>query len=273
MNINLPPITAEPIFHIGTFPITNAYIDSCLVVVLFLVLGLIIRKKNSIIPRGIQNVMEAALEFMLGYIDQVTHDRKRSLQILPIIGGIFSFILVCNYLELIPGSGSIGRWLLVDGQKQLVPLFRSPDSDLNLTLAMAVFAVLFSHIMGVVSVGIFRYANKFVKLWDIIKSFSRGGLSIMTAVIEFGVGLLEILSEVAKLVSLSFRLFGNVFAGGILLAIIAGLFAYLLPLPFMMLELIVGLIQALVFAMLALTYFVVATAPIHEEHVPAEAEA
>ena len=86
----------------------------------------------------------------------------------------------------------------------------------------------------------------------------------MTAVIEFGVGLLEIVSEIAKLVSLSFRLFGNIFAGEVLLTIMAGLFAYFVPLPFMFLELIVGLIQAIVFSMLTLVYLTMATAPVPE---------
>ncbi|MEO8065232.1 MAG: F0F1 ATP synthase subunit A [Candidatus Doudnabacteria bacterium] len=265
----IPPLVAESILHIGQFPVTNAYINSSIAVVVFLIVGFILRKKTDLIPKGFQNFAESILEFMLGYIDQVTHNRQKSLQVLPVIGGMFLFILFSNYLGLLPGTGSIGRYLMVEGKTELVPLLRSANSDLNLTLAMAVFAVLVSHIMGVAVIGFFRYANKFIKLGDLFKSFGKGPVSIMTAIIEFGVGFLEIISEVAKLVSLSFRLFGNIFAGEVLLTIMAGLFAYFLPLPFIFLELIVGLIQALVFSMLTLVYLTMATAPVHETSHPA----
>jgi F-type H+-transporting ATPase subunit a len=202
---------------------------------------------------------------MLSYIDQVTHNRKKSLQFLPIVGGIFLFILFSNWLGLLPGTGSVGRYLAVHGEKELVPLLRSANSDLNLTLAMAVFAVIGSHIIGVMTIGFFRYANKFIKLGDIVKSFSKGSISIMVALIEFGVGLIEIISEVAKIISLSLRLFGNIFAGEVLLTVLAGLIAYFVPLPFMLLELIVGLIQALVFSMLTLVYLTMATAELPQE--------
>ncbi len=258
----IPPLVAEPIFHIGNFAVTNAYINSSLAVGFFFVIGLLLRNKTAMIPGKLQNIAESVIEFLLGYVDQVTHNRKKSLQFFPIVGGMFLFILFSNYLGLLPGTGSIGRYLLVDGHKELVPFLRSANSDLNLTLAMAVFAVLLSHIVGVATIGFFKYANKFIKIGDVVKSFSHGPIAIMTALIEFAVGFLEIISEIAKLVSLSFRLFGNIFAGEVLLTIMAGLFAYFVPLPFMFLELIVGLIQALVFSMLTLVYLTMATAPI-----------
>ena len=220
------------------------------------------------IPKGIQNVAEALLEFLLGFIDQVTKDRKRSMQFLPIVGGLFFFILFSNWLGLFPGTGSIGRWLLMHGHLELVPVLRPANTDLNMTLAMAVFAVVASHVLGIATIGFFKYANKFIKLGDIIASFKKGGMSIMVAFIEFAVGLIEIFSEVAKMVSLSLRLFGNVFAGEVLLTVLAGLVAYFVPLPFMFLEILVGLIQAVVFSMLTLVYLTMATAPVHshEEH-------
>src|SRR3989344_4686907 len=261
----LPPLVAEPIFHIGSFPVTNAYINSVIAVLLFLVAGFLLRKKTAMIPNGFQNAAEGVLEFMLGYVDRVTQDRKKSLKFLPIVGGLFLFILVSNWMGFIPGTGSIGRYLLVHGERELVPLFRPANSDLNMTLAMAVFSVITSHILGVAAIGFFRYANKFVKLGDLYHSLRKGGISIMVAVFEFGVGIIEIFSEVAKMVSLSLRLFGNIFAGEVLLTVIAGLIAYFVPLPFMFLELIVGLVQATVFAMLTLVYLTMATAELPQE--------
>jgi F-type H+-transporting ATPase subunit a len=259
----LPPLYAEPIFFIGSFPVTNAYINSTIVVLLFAIAGFILRKKTAIIPKGFQNVAEFLLEFVLGYIDRVTLDRKKSIRFLPIVGGLFFFILVSNWMGLLPGIGSVGRWLEVHHKTELVPLFRPANTDLNMTLAMAVFAVAISHVVGIITIGFFKYANKFIKLLDIFNSFKKGGMGIAVAVIEFFVGFIEIFSEIAKMVSLSLRLFGNIFAGEVLLTVLAGLVAYFVPLPFMFLELLVGLVQAVVFSMLTLVYLTVATAPIH----------
>jgi F-type H+-transporting ATPase subunit a len=261
----LPPLAAETIFNIGSFPVTNAYINSTLAVLLFLIVGFILRKKTALIPKGIQNAAEAVLEFILGYLDQVTNDRKKSLKFLPIVGGIFLFILVSNWMGLLPGTGTIGRYLFVHHELELVPFLRPANTDLNLTLAMAAFAVIGSHVLGIITIGFFKYANKFIKLGDLFKSLRKGGTSILVAAVEFVVGFIEIFSEVAKIVSLSLRLFGNIFAGEVLLTVLAGLIAYFVPLPFMLLELLVGLIQAVVFSMLTLVYLSMATAPLPAE--------
>lgn len=259
----IPPLVAEPIFNLGTFTVTNSLINSTIAVVIFAVVGYILRKKTMEIPTGIQNFAESVLELMLEYMDKVTQNRKQSLKFLPIVGGLFLFITVSNWMSLVPGVGSVGRWLIMHGHQELVPLFRPANADLNLTIAMAVVAVVSSHILGVATIGFFRYANKFIKIGDLIHGFKKGGAGILVAVIEFGVGIIELFSEVAKMVSLSLRLFGNVFAGEVLLTVIAGLVAYGVPLPFIFMEILVGLIQGVVFAMLTLVYLTMATAPLH----------
>ncbi len=107
--LNLPTLAAEPIFHIGSFPITNTYINSCLAVLVFAVFGYFLnrsaKKQYPKAPRGVVNFMEWLLEFVLGYIDGVTKDRKKSLKFLPIVGTIFFFILFSNWIGLIPGHG------------------------------------------------------------------------------------------------------------------------------------------------------------------------
>lgn len=261
----IPPLVAEPILHIGSFPVTNSYINSTLAVLFFIIAGFLLRNRTSMIPSKSQNFAEGVLEFMLGYVDRVTKDRKKSLRFLPIVGGLFLFILFSNWIGLLPGTGSIGRWIMLHGHLELAPVLRPANADLNMTLAMAVFAVAASHILGIAAIGFFKYANKFIKLGDLYHSLRKGGISIMVAGFEFFVGLIEIFSEVAKMVSLSLRLFGNIFAGEVLLTVIAGLAAYFVPLPFMLLELLVGLIQAVVFSMLTLVYLTMATADLHVE--------
>ena len=135
--------------------------------------------------------------------------------------------------------------------KVFIPFFRSVNSDINTTLALALIVVTFSHIVGFVVIGTKKHLSKFFRF---------------TGPIDFGVGLLEIVSELSRVVSLSFRLFGNVFAGEVLLVIITFLVPYIVPLPFLALEIFVGFIQALIFATLAMMYFASAThAHEHEE--------
>lgn len=262
----IPPLTAETIFRIGALPITNTYINSTIVLVLFLVLGLMLRKKSAEVPGKLQNFMESIFELCLGYVDQVTRDRKKSLKFLPLVGSLFLFILVSNWLGIFPGIGSIGRWMIVHGEREFVPLFRPANTDLNTTLAMAVLGVVTSHVMGIIAIGFWKYANKFIKLGDIWQSFRKGGMSIFVAVVEFAVGFIEIFSEIAKMVSLSLRLFGNVFAGEVLLTVMGSLMAFVVPLPFVFLELLVGFIQAVVFSMLVLVYLSVATMRVETAH-------
>ncbi len=260
MLIALPPIAAEHIFNIGNFNVTNTYINSTLAVVLFVILGFVIKRNIRDIPKGIQTFIEMIIETLLGYFDQVTSDRKKSLKFLPLIGSLFFFILVSNWIGILPGVGSIG----LHRGTEFVPIFRSANADLNLTLAMAIFGVVLAHIIGIFTIGFFKYFNKFIKLADVWHAFnSKKVMIIFTAFIELMVGFLEIISEVAKMLSLSLRLFGNVFAGEVLLTVLASIVAYVVPLPFIALELLVGLIQATVFAMLVLTYITVATMPVH----------
>ena len=144
-------------------------------------------------------------------------------------------------------------------------ILRPANTDLNLTAAMAIVAVISSHLFGLFTVGIFTHLNKFIQIGTLIKSLRKGPIAIFTAIIELGVGLLEIISEMAKVLSLSLRLFGNIFAGEVLISVIGSLVAFLVPTPFMMLELLVGLIQAGVFTMLTLVYLTVATTEPHEQ--------
>lgn len=266
----LPPLAAEKLFSLGPLPVTNAYVNSTLALIGFIVFAFFLNagmKKyyaRDKAPRGVVNFFESILEFLLNYVDQVTGSRKKSLKFLPIVGSLFFFILVSNWMGLLPGTGSIGLWQTVNGHMELIPLLRPANTDLNMTLSMAVFAVVVSHFLGIITIGFFKYANKFIKLGDIYQAVkSLKPVNILTAVIEFFVGLIEIFSEVAKMVSLSLRLFGNIFAGEVLLTVLAGLIAVAVPLPFMALELLIGFIQAVVFSMLTLVYLVIATTPTH----------
>ncbi len=265
------PVAAEQLTKIGELPITNALFTTWIVVALFVVLAWLLSRDRREVPRGIQNFFEALIEFALGFMDQVTHDRARSRKFLPIVGTLFPLILVANWMGLLPGVGSIGMWGLVHGKKELIPLIRPAMSDLNMTLALGVSSVVISHIFGIMTLGVLKHWGKFIQiegigraLFTIIKKPSGAAImGLFTAAIELGVGFIELISEAAKMVSLSLRLFGNIFAGEVLLHVLSSLVAWLMPTPFMFMELIVGTVQALVFSMLTLVYLTLATESPH----------
>jgi len=258
---------AEPIAHIGNFPITNSALNSLLVLAIVIVLTLVIRKKTKMVPRGLQNAMEIIIESFLDLFDGVTGSRKRSLKFAPFVLTFFFFILLNNWSGILPGVGSIGQIANHGGELLFIPYFRGGTADLNTTLALATIGVVVSHIIGVFSVGAWSYLNKFINIKAILeipKKVIKDPMILLVNPIKVFVGVIEIIGEAAKVASLSFRLFGNIFAGEVLLASMSALLAFGLPIPFLFLEIIVGLIQALIFAMLILTYMTIASAK--EEH-------
>lgn len=267
------PLAAEPIGHIGTFPVTNTMVNAWIVTVFFVLVAAVVSRRTSLVPRGIQNAIESVIDILAQEIEKVTGDRKRARQFFPLIATIFLVVLANNWFGLVPGTGTIGVYELIHGEVELIPFLRSAGSDLNFTLSIAVIAVVFSHIAGIRAIGLFNYFSKFVNIKGIITSIKHGPMAVITAVIEFGVGLIEIIGELAKVLSLSLRLFGNVFAGEILMTVMLGLVSLVVPIPFMFLEILVGVVQATVFAMLTLVYLSISTTPHegHEEHGEAHA--
>lgn len=255
MSLVIPPLASETLFHIGSLPVTNAIVNTWLAGIIFLTFGILISRKVSLRPGKLQNFWEFILELIMGYFDQVTGSRIKTLRFLPLAGSMFFFILLSNWLGLLPGTGSF----LFKHE----PLLRPAMTDLNLTVAMALTSVVMSHLFAMGSIGFFVHLNKFIQVGSLLKSFKKGPVGIMTGIIEFGVGLIEIVSELAKVLSLSLRLFGNIFAGEVLMTVIASIVAILMPTPFMLLELLVGLVQAGVFAMLTIVYMTVASEAPH----------
>lgn len=254
---------AEPVFELAGFSVTNAFLNSTATLIILVVFFILIGKKMKQVPKGMQNVFEIILEESLKLADSITGDRKKSKKFLPLVLTLFLFILVNNWLGLIPGVGTIGFIGGHDGESMFIPLFRGGTADLNLTLALALISVVVSHVLGVISVGAWTYLNRFVNfkvLMEIPRKFKKDPTVLFINPIQAMVGILEIVAEFAKIASLSFRLFGNIFAGEVLLVSMMGIAAYFLPLPFLFLEIFVGFIQALVFAILVLVFMSMSTA-------------
>ncbi|MDO8564844.1 MAG: F0F1 ATP synthase subunit A [bacterium] len=244
MHISLVP---ETLFHIGPLAVTNSLFTSWLAVLVIVLIAVAFSAGLRKIPGRFQNLIEFVVESLLNFMETVAGDRERAKKFFAIVATIFIYILVANWMGILPGVGSIGFTEVSHGEETFVPLLRSVHSDLNMTLSLGIFVVLLSHIFGFMTSGI-RHLGNFFTLRDFGSSFS---------------GILEIVGEISKIVSLGFRLFGNIFAGEVLLAIIGMLLPYVVPLPFLGLEIFVGFIQALIFATLAMTSFATWTRPAH----------
>lgn len=263
--ISLP---AEPVFQFGTLQISNALFTSWIAVIIIILLSIFVRKGLKTIPGKLQSVFELLIEGGLSLADQVTGERSLSIKIFPIVFTCFLFILINNWLGIMPIT-AIG----IDHHGTFVPFIRSGTADINATIALGLIAVLGSNIFGAFAIGAWKAFNKYFNINGLIKSFKnirKEPTGPLVALISFFVGLLEVIGEGAKVASLSFRLFGNIFAGEVLLVSISGIAGLFAPIPFLFLEILVGVIQATVFSMLALVYFTVASHDHdhdnHEEH-------
>lgn len=250
-------VAAKPLAEVAGFEITNSLVTSWMVVFLIVIFSLAVKTKISKVPGALQSALEIITEKFLELFDSVTGAREKSVKFFPFIFVFFIYILLNNWMGIIPGVGSIGGVATEHGEKVFVPLLRGGTADLNTTLSLAIIGVVASHVFGVVALGMWRHINKFINikaLLEIPKKVKQDPTVLIINPIQVFVGAVEIIGELAKVASLSFRLFGNVFAGEVLLASMSAILAFGLPLPFLVLEVFVGLIQALIFAILVLSY-------------------
>lgn len=277
-----------PVF--GEFYWTNTLTAMLIADVLILLIALAVRRatrSGELVPRGFSGAVEALLEVIYSLTESTAG--KWARQIFPWFAAITLFVLVINWTELIPGVDSVGIIHEVHGEGieghaiepvlggaavtivepkgdySLIPWVRVLSTDLNFTVALALISVFMTQVFGVRSLG-GGYFQKFINVGGL---FSRP----IFGVIDFGVGLLELISEISKILSFSFRLFGNIFAGTVLLFVIGTLVPVFAQSIFLMLEFFVGLIQAVVFGMLTMVFMAQATQGHgdHAEHAEGEA--
>lgn len=239
MRMDVPEISikAEKLFEFMSIPVTNSMLLALISVILLLVVAYVLHKKLNIIPGKLQSIFEMLIEQILQLMESVFGSREIAQRYFPLITTVFLFILFSNWLGLLPIVGPVVL--------HKTPLLRGPAADLNFTMGLAIVAVFAVNLFSIMALGIRKYIGRFIHPRS----------PIMTSV-----GLLEILSEFVKIISFSFRLFGNVFAGEVLLIIVGFLVPLIIPLPFLFLEVFVGFIQAFIFAMLTMVFIAGAVA-------------
>ncbi|MDR2426287.1 MAG: F0F1 ATP synthase subunit A [Endomicrobium sp.] len=239
-------ISPDILFTIAGFPVTNTVISTVITDIVLIALVLSIRKFMSVNPGKIQNAFEAVSEY---FYDMTSGNAgSRASYIHPWVLSIFLFIVVSNLTALFPGFETV-RFLNASDGHHGVPLLRGATSDLNLTLALAVISVVMTHYFSVKYTGIKAYIGRF--------------LSFTMFPIMLFVGILEFMNEITKLISFSFRLFGNIYSGEVVISTMYSMFPIGLPVPFIMLEVLIAVIQAMVFAILTMSFMSMFTDKAH----------
>jgi F-type H+-transporting ATPase subunit a len=228
-------------------PVTNTLLMSWVVVALLIVVGVVMGKRLKMVPSRFQTLLEWTVGFIYDYVAETLESRELARHFFPLLTTIFLFVFTSNLLEFTPGIGSVGVWTAWGGE--FIPLLRSVNTDLNVTLTLAIMAFCVIEVTGAVVLGFWRYAGKFINF--------HGGF------IGFLVGIIELFSEVARVVSFSFRLFGNIFAGEVLILVVTYFIPFVGPVPVMMFEIFVGFVQAAIFALLTLFFIKIAIAEPH----------
>lgn len=213
----------------------------------------------KLVPGRVQAFFEMIVEGLFEFFDSILMNRERTRKFFPMVATMFLFILTANWMGILPGVGSIMVEGEHEGHTMLLPLFRSMNADVNVTLVFAIVTIVVAQASGVAALGILPHLGKyFVAPWK--KPYGIGTF----------VGLLEFIGEFARILSFTFRLFGNIFAGEVLLMVMTALVPYIIPIPFYGMEIFVGFVQALVFAMLTLVFLSMAMTA-HGDHDHAHA--
>ena len=271
----LQPIQIQPevIFYLGPLPVTNSLLGTWISIIALLLVFFFGTRRRDLIPSGMQNALEWIVEYLLNLTESVA-GKVKAKKFFPLVAAFFVFILFCNLLDIFPGVDTIGTvnlaalrsahlnapttfLLLGEYSDKLIPWVRPGTSDLNLTLALALISVIVTQIFGFYTLGAKQHLSKYFNFKALFTHGFQGP-------IEFFVGLIEIITELSRILSFSFRLFGNIFAGSAVLAVFAWLLPFVSDAVFIPLELFVGFVQALIFALLTLVFLEIATTG-HEE--------
>jgi F-type H+-transporting ATPase subunit a len=263
--VDLP---AEPVCHIGHFSVTNTLIASWFTIIVLVVLSLFLTRKMQLIPGKRQAMAEAIVEGLLNFVESVA-GKRHARALFPGVATIFLYVISNAYLALFPFFGSIG---IIEHDGKFAPLFRAANTDVNVPLSIAIMSFIFVETWGMRALGVSHYLSEFINFRQMVEGLKQllkgklgqGVMNIVFGFINLFVGVLEIFSHLTRMLSFTFRLFGNMTAGEILILVSSFLIPLVFTIPFYGLELLIGLIQALIFSGLTLVFGTIAVSP-HEE--------
>ena len=231
--------------HLFGLPITNTLFTTLVVSILLILSAYFLGRRLTLIPGRLQTVVEGIIEFPYSFVKEtLDNDEKLIRWVFPLVMTIFLFVLTANWFGLLPIIGAVG---FTEGD-HFLPLFYPVNTDLNVTLALSIIAFFAIEIAGIITLGALKYGGKFVNF---------------KSPLAFAVGIIELFSEIARLISFAFRLFGNIFAGKVLVLVVFTFIPLFVPIPLLAFELFVGFIQAAIFALLTLFFVKIAVSEPH----------
>jgi F-type H+-transporting ATPase subunit a len=269
-DVKLP---AEEIAHVGGFSITNTLIASWITILVLAALFYFATRKMRLVPGRLQAFAEVVVEGLLGFVEGVA-GKPHARLLFPGIATIFLYVITNAYMGLLPIFGTIGFIEHGHGHEvEFIPLLRGANTDINLPLSIAIISFILVETWGMRVVGFFQYTGEFINVGQLVRGFKQlfagqvkeAPMNIIFGFINMCVGLLEIFSHMTRMLSFTFRLFGNMTAGEILVLVSCFLVPMIFTIPFYGLELLIGLIQALIFSGLTLVFATVAISSSHEE--------
>ncbi len=251
ISVKLSPYVVGEVFGV---PITATLLTTWLAMAILVTLAIVVSRNLQVIPGKLQNSFELIVGGTYEYVAETLESRTLATKYFPVLMTIFLFLLAMNLTGLLPGVTSIGMYETHEGTTHLIPFFYPPATDLNMAIAFAFIAMFVIEMAGIMALGFWKYGSKF---------FTFRGHTIGERCINFIVGIIELISELGRLISFSFRLFGNIFAGKTLLTVALFFVPLFLPIPILAYEVFVGFIQAGVFAFLTLIFIKLAVAEPH----------
>lgn len=256
---NITGVTPETVFYVHGFPIANSTMMIVLILFIIIILGIWCKKSIKEIPGVFQSIIEMIYEAIHGHINKITGSDHHTNRVFPIIGAVFVYIGISNYIGiLIPGLTNI----TFNG----VALFRTPTTDFNTTLGLAAGSILLIQLVSIKDWGILGHLGKYFPVKEFIHQVRTAGfMGILIGFVYMFLGVLDIIGEIAKIISISLRLFGNMYAGEVLLTIFLGLFAYMLPGVIIAIGLLSGIVQTIVFGSLITIFYMLAAKPVEVE--------
>lgn len=242
----IPSIYSHEIFSVGPFTFTSSTMMAVFGVLIFSILALKV-SKFKLLPNKFQIIVEDLVSFVYNFIISIIGDESKAKKILPFVGAVFLFILFSNLIPMFPGLTSV-TW-------HDAPLFTASTADFNTTFALALASIAIINLNSIFENGFFSHLSHFIQIKPIFIGFRKSIGEGFLAIINFFVGLIEVISEFAKIISLSLRLFGNMFAHEVLTVILLGAMAVAVPAIWMGMGILVGVVQAIVFTALITVYY------------------
>jgi F-type H+-transporting ATPase subunit a len=246
----IPSIVSPVLGDVGPLTIATSTITTLFITLLFV--GLCVKvSKSKLIPNTFQHLMEMFYEAVSSFITSIVGTKEKAAIIIPYVGAIMTYLLVANLLPMFPGVS--GLYVSIDGEH--VPLLRGATTDFNTTFGLALAVIVTMQIVGMREQGVLGYLSHFIQIKQVIKGFKKSAGEGAVSIVGFFVGLIEIVSEFAKILSLSLRLFGNMFAHEVLTVILLGAFSVAVPALWMGMGVLVGVVQSIVFVALVTVYY------------------